>query len=159
MEGSQPYLAPGPVVATLPTGSVLQTTIVITAHHKGHIEMWLCPDGDSPLTQTCLNSYSLAVVPVVEADGSVTPVDPLHPERWYLPPAPTSTSGTYVTSTYTASFQLPPGLVCTHCVIQVRVLGRCAPAPPTPPHHTHTHTHTHTNALGTPFWVRLGRWS
>ena len=79
VESSQPYLTPGPVVATLPAGSVLQTTVVITAHHKGHIEMWLCPDGDAPLTQSCLNQYSLAVVPVTEADGSTTPTDPAYP--------------------------------------------------------------------------------
>eukprot|EP00730_Choanoeca_flexa_P004803 TRINITY_DN11804_c3_g7_i1.p1 TRINITY_DN11804_c3_g7~~TRINITY_DN11804_c3_g7_i1.p1 ORF type:complete len:1086 (+),score=147.66 TRINITY_DN11804_c3_g7_i1:103-3258(+) len=107
--GPQPYLTAGPVAATYQMGQVIDVEMRITAHHQGHIELRLCDNANS-LTQTCLNTHHLRRV-----DTDESPIDPLHPDRWYLPP---NTGGYSSQFNYHAQYQLPANLTCSNCVIQ-----------------------------------------
>jgi hypothetical protein len=71
----QVYAQPGPVVATYAAGGVVQATVKLTAHHRGHMELRLCTSA-SALTQSCLNANKL-VRAVTAADPY--PIDPAHP--------------------------------------------------------------------------------
>eukprot|EP00045_Choanoeca_perplexa_P017020 m.238501 g.238501 ORF g.238501 m.238501 type:complete len:415 (-) comp17429_c0_seq19:1890-3134(-) len=105
----QLHLAPKPVVETYQKGQVIDVEMRITAHHQGHIELRLC-DNANALTQTCLNKHLLNRV-----DTDESPIDPRHPNRWYLPPNSGGYSAQFV---YKAQFKLPDNVTCTHCVLQ-----------------------------------------
>ena len=62
------------------------------------------------LACSCLNKHSLNRV-----DTDESPVDPRHPNRWYLPP---NTGGYSSQFQYNAQFKLPDNLTCSHCVLQ-----------------------------------------
>lgn len=96
---------------------------------QGHIEMFLCdandlPDGpDGTLTQSCFNKYPLDRA---EDDEINQPIDPDHPSRMILDPMcragetdQTLIEGAYPGDVATARFQLPPGVTCERCVVQM----------------------------------------
>ncbi|CAN0016431.1 unnamed protein product, partial [Sphacelaria rigidula] len=118
-----------PVLETLAEGSVVEMKVVMSTYHWGHLEFFLCnaedlPDGpDSPVTQSCFNRYPLDRA---EDDGDASPIDPNHPGRYYVDPpcraAETDQSkpdGTDSGHVVTARYQLPKGLTCERCIIQM----------------------------------------
>eukprot|EP00930_Biecheleria_cincta_P020329 TRINITY_DN1530_c0_g1_i2.p1 TRINITY_DN1530_c0_g1~~TRINITY_DN1530_c0_g1_i2.p1 ORF type:complete len:311 (-),score=54.44 TRINITY_DN1530_c0_g1_i2:233-1165(-) len=72
--------------------------------------------------EVCLNQWILERASPEEAgftdckpgdqEPACVPVDPKHPERWYLPP-----SGE-ITGTHTMYWKVPAGLQCTECTLQ-----------------------------------------
>mmetsp|Transcript_24412 Transcript_24412/g.44236 ORF Transcript_24412/g.44236 Transcript_24412/m.44236 type:complete len:395 (-) Transcript_24412:171-1355(-) len=109
---------------TYTAGSVVPVEVKITAHHKGHFEISIC---DRVITsavtdaQACLDKWILERASPEEAGltdcqpndarGGCQPVDPRHPERFYLPPG---------SGTYKWYVKVPAGLVCEVCTMQWR---------------------------------------
>eukprot|EP00903_Cladosiphon_okamuranus_P015678 g14476.t1 len=118
-----------PVLETHTEGGILTVRIVVSTYHWGHIEMFLCdtadlPDGpDSPVVQSCFNKHPLDRA----ADDEINqPIDPDHRGRFFLdPPCRASETnqdilpGAYAGDVATARFQLPAGVTCEHCVVQM----------------------------------------
>merc|ERR1712183_287561 len=109
--------------------------------HKGHYEFSLCDhvlNGTIPeqSAQACLDKWVLERASPEEAGVTdcVTndkrpachPVDPLHKERFYVPP-PNFDGG----NTHRFHLKLPVGLTCTACTLQWRwwSANSCIPAP------------------------------
>ncbi|CAM9659076.1 unnamed protein product, partial [Sphacelaria rigidula] len=118
-----------PVLETLAEGSVVEMKVVMSTYHWGHLEFFVCnaddlPGGpDGPVTQSCFNKYPLDRA---DDDGDASPIDPDHPGRYYVDPpcraAETDQSkpeGTSTGDVVTARYQLPKGLTCERCTIQM----------------------------------------
>ncbi|CAF0938333.1 unnamed protein product [Didymodactylos carnosus] len=92
--------ATGIIGRTYETGSVINTTLDITANHLGFFEFRLCPllNRRSRLTHECLDQYLLNIG------------DDLSSTTYYLPHG--NKSYFYV------PVQLPENLTCKHCVLQ-----------------------------------------
>jgi len=130
----------GPVV-TWKEGSVVEVTIAVTAHHKGHYEFSIC---DKVITsslagaQACLDAHILERASAADAGirdcqpgdrrAACQPIDERHRERFYLPPPGFSPSGG---NTHTFYLKLPAGLKCEACTMQWRwwSANSCIPAP------------------------------
>lgn len=129
-------------------GEVVDIQITITTHHKGHFEFRICDKkldassvGSHKLGQECLNQHLLMREPPDVAYSNCVPndsradcqpIDPEHPERWYLPPP--GDSGVQVAYKnfsdddavdihaegviYTMKYRIPRGLSCTECTLQ-----------------------------------------
>jgi len=107
---------------------MVEFQVYISTHHKGHFSFRLCDKVISPTTfntaeegQDCLDQHVLLRVPPEEAHGDCVandaradcqPLDPKHPERWYLPP--NTASGNVMKMWY----YLPQGITCEKCTIQ-----------------------------------------
>jgi len=130
----QTYLGQGPVVATFETGGILDVEAIITAHHRGHFEVSICPSPVGGLvTQQCLDGHKLQRV---ATDVAVSPPDnrAKYSGRYYLEPPcaapdyPADIDGApdyvdYVDEyqpgqRFRAKYHLPEGLECEHCVLQ-----------------------------------------
>eukprot|EP00903_Cladosiphon_okamuranus_P005577 g5551.t1 len=118
-----------PVLETYDEGGILEVKIVVSAHHWGHVEMFLCdandlPDGpDGTVIQSCFNKYPLNRA---EDDEINQPIDSNHPGRMILDPMcragetdQTLIEGAYPGDVATGRYQLPPGLTCERCVVQM----------------------------------------
>ncbi|CAB1104009.1 unnamed protein product [Ectocarpus sp. CCAP 1310/34] len=118
-----------PVLGTYAEGGVLEVKIVVSTYHWGHVEVFLCdtadlPEGeDSIVTQSCFNDYPLDRAVDDEFNG---PIDPNYTGRFILdPPCRASETdqdlleGAYPGDVATARYQLPEGVVCDHCVVQM----------------------------------------
>ncbi|CBJ30292.1 EsV-1-166 [Ectocarpus siliculosus] len=118
-----------PVLETYAEGGILEVKIVVATYHWGHVEMFLCdaddlPDGpDSVVTQSCFNEYPLDRA---EDDEFNSPIDPLNRGRFILdPPCRASETdqellpGAFAGDVATARFQLPQGVTCERCVVQM----------------------------------------
>eukprot|EP00435_Cladocopium_sp_Y103_P055262 s1163_g18.t1 len=115
---------------TLTAGSIHEVEIKITAHHKGHFEFSIC---DKEITsslsnaQSCLDEHILLRASAQELGitdcqpndrrPGCQPMDPNHPERFYLPPSGFSPDGS---DTHKISVKIPAGLQCQHCTLQWR---------------------------------------
>ena len=133
------YLKAGPVQMTYGAGAVVEFQVAVSTHHQGHYEFRIC---DKPLDaeslssaaegQACLDKWLLQRAPpladcvVNDPRGDCQPLDPKHPERWYLPPAGSQTqvagpdfddsmAPTYPSSgeVHTMRFKIPEGLQCS----------------------------------------------
>ena len=98
------YLKSGDVTATYRAGEVVEFQVAVSTHHQGHYEFRIC---DKPLEagslasvaegQECLDKWLLQRAPpladcvINDSRGDCQPLDPKHPERWYLPPAGSQT--------------------------------------------------------------------
>lgn len=96
---------------------------------QGHLEFFICnaadlEDGeDSVVTQECFNMHPLTRA---ADDGDASPIDPNYPGRYYVDP-PCREDETDQTKlpeaekgpVNTARYQLPEGLVCNRCIIQM----------------------------------------
>lgn len=119
-----------PPTGTFAAGGLLEVETIVTAHHKGYIELRICSRPDD-LTQDCFDEHLL----VRDDDSASTdpaPVDANHPGRWYIPPpdfdwSPDSISIADSNSCsrtpppfvrYRWSVRLPADLECEHCVVQ-----------------------------------------
>eukprot|EP00928_Gymnodinium_smaydae_P065292 TRINITY_DN4845_c0_g1_i2.p1 TRINITY_DN4845_c0_g1~~TRINITY_DN4845_c0_g1_i2.p1 ORF type:complete len:661 (-),score=49.64 TRINITY_DN4845_c0_g1_i2:454-2436(-) len=130
----------GPVT-TWRAGTVVAVETKITAHHKGHFEFSIC---DQVITsalanpQACLDKWILERASPEEAGltdcepgdkrAGCQPIDPRHPERFYLPPPGFSPSGG---NTHRFYLKIPAGFKCTACTMQWRwwSANSCIPAP------------------------------
>eukprot|EP00928_Gymnodinium_smaydae_P069860 TRINITY_DN5363_c1_g1_i1.p1 TRINITY_DN5363_c1_g1~~TRINITY_DN5363_c1_g1_i1.p1 ORF type:complete len:688 (-),score=90.02 TRINITY_DN5363_c1_g1_i1:294-2309(-) len=130
----------GPV-ATWKAGTVVEVEVKITAHHKGHFEVSVC---DQVITsalskpQACLDKWILERASPEEAGltncqpgdkrAGCQPIDPRHPERFYLPPPGFSPDGG---NTHKFYVKVPAGLKCAACTMQWRwwSANSCIPAP------------------------------
>lgn len=96
---------------------------------QGHLEFFICnaedlPDGpDSVVTQGCFNMHPLDRA---ADDGDASPIDPNHKGRYYLDPPcvaaerdQTLLPGAFPGDVVTARYQLPEGLTCEHCIVQM----------------------------------------
>uniref|UniRef100_A0A7S1X728 CBM1 domain-containing protein n=2 Tax=Tetraselmis chuii TaxID=63592 RepID=A0A7S1X728_9CHLO len=103
-------------------GSEIDVEFVITAHHRGFIELRLCDE--SRVTQACLNKYEpLHRVRAEYEDDyrlSAQPIDPAAPYKYFLNPVcafgQDPSVGGYLMK---AGFKLPEGVTCERCVIQM----------------------------------------
>lgn len=135
MEASEPQ-------RTYMAGSVVEFSVGISTHHKGHFEFRICDRVlDTSLAsaeegQQCLNARIMQRAPRSEScgdrlSGDCQPLNPVHPERWYLPPP---SPGTQVAATewinssaestsphnevYIMRYMIPEDLRCEHCTLQ-----------------------------------------
>ncbi|CAE7347643.1 unnamed protein product [Symbiodinium natans] len=133
--------AGGPPVRTWTSGTIVEVTIRITAHHKGHFEFSVCEQQISSSlanAQSCLDKWILERASPQEAGltdcgsndrrAGCQPLDTRHPERFYLPPGGFSPSGQDLHTFY---LKVPVGLQCTACTLQWRwwSANSCIPAP------------------------------
>jgi hypothetical protein len=94
------------VQACYQPGQIIDVSVVLTAHHKGHFEFRACPiEPYGVATQGCFDAYPLKFISDTLYGANF---DPNYPDRAYIP---LSTAG-YVGGTwsYSYKFQLPPGL-------------------------------------------------
>eukprot|EP00752_Nemacystus_decipiens_P016303 g14579.t1 len=119
-----------PVLETYSEGGILEVKTIASTNHWGHIEMFLCdaadlPDGpeDSIVTQSCFNKYPLDRA---GDDEGNSPVDPANRGRFILDPVCRAGEtdqemlpGAFPGDVATARFQLPRGVTCERCVIQM----------------------------------------
>jgi len=123
-------------VVHAPTGSyvaggLLGVETIVTAHHKGYMEVRICSRPDD-LTQDCFDEH-LLVRDSETAAGDPAPVDESHPGRWYIPPPDIDWSPDAIsvpssnacsrsksgTARYRWTVRLPSDLECEHCVVQL----------------------------------------
>lgn len=96
---------------------------------KGHIEAFICnaeelANGpDSVVTQGCFNIHPLNRA---ADDYEASPVDPNHPGRYFIgPPCVVAemdqawARDELPSELVTARYQLPDGLVCSRCILQM----------------------------------------
>ncbi|XP_038222659.1 uncharacterized protein LOC119840219 [Zerene cesonia] len=89
----------GAIVAKYLSGQIIETSVEITAYHKGHWEFKICPDPTNELDQACFDKYPLEM----ESGG-----------KNYYPPG---------VGTFTVRYRLPIGLSCEHCILQWRYVA------------------------------------
>ncbi|CAM9914038.1 unnamed protein product [Pylaiella littoralis] len=118
-----------PVLETVAEGGILEVKIVVSTYHWGHVEMFLCDTADLPggpettVIQSCFNKYPLDRAEDDEFNG---PVDPNNRGRFILDPPCRATEtdqemlpGAFPGDVATARFQLPQGVTCDRCVVQM----------------------------------------
>jgi len=72
----------GAVQGAYAEGGLFDIEFVLTAHHKGHVELSLCADSASP-TNECFDAHKAEFVEDLKYGA---PPDPAHPERGYVAP-------------------------------------------------------------------------
>lgn len=121
----QKYMVPTPPQAVYQEGDVVEFTIRVTAHHRGHYEFRICDqvlDGretgfSEAGGQDCLDEHVLLRAdpdPSCEPDDAnpdCQPIDPSHPGRWYVAPANSP-------MVHKMRYKLPSGLTCSRCTLQ-----------------------------------------
>jgi len=138
------YLKSGPITATYRSGEIVEFQVAVSTHHLGHYEFRICDRALDTNTisspeegQQCLDQWLLQRAPPLEdcqvndARGDCQPLDPKHPERWYLPPAGSQTpvagqnfddsmAPSYPSSAevHIMRYKIPDGLSCTACTLQ-----------------------------------------
>ncbi|CAM9926342.1 unnamed protein product [Ectocarpus fasciculatus] len=130
-EGANFYSTPNgdwPILNTYQEGQVLQIKLGMTAYHWGHVEFFICnademEDPDGIANQECFNKYPLTRA---EGDGENSPIDPNYPGRYYVDPEcredeteQTKPEGSQEGYVIHASYQLPEGLTCERCILQM----------------------------------------
>jgi len=96
------------IVDTFDQGSVIDVKSVITAHHRGHVEMWLCP-----MTVPTPECFQANPLEFVEDLIYGAPKDDQFWNRGYLPPSDGTTteySTTAIPSYADGSTSIPSGL-------------------------------------------------
>ena len=96
---------------------------------QGHLEFFICNaddlrDGpDGVVTQGCFNMHPLDRA---DDDGDASPIDPNYKGRYYVDPPCVASErdqsmvpGAYAGDVVTARYQLPEGLTCERCVVQM----------------------------------------
>lgn len=108
MDSTKLHPMPWQSEAIYQEGQLIQVQFTITAHHGGHIELHICPNGRNS-TAACLWEH-----PLTFRRDPIMPSDPTHPERGYL-------SGWRTGQThFVMEFQLPEGVVGEQVLLQVR---------------------------------------
>ncbi|CAM9309077.1 unnamed protein product [Ectocarpus sp. 8 AP-2014] len=130
-EGANFYSTPNgdwPILNTYQEGQVLEIKLGMTAYHWGHVEFFICnademEDPDGIANQECFNNYPLTRA---EGDDENSPIDPNYPGRYYVDPKcregetdQTKPEGAQDGYVIHASYQLPEGLTCDRCILQM----------------------------------------
>ena len=136
----------GVLAANLTQGQILDVEVELTAYHKGYFEFRLCPHNTKtrPVAQTCLDR-NLLVLSQLRNLAPPYICDTCTTENWrttttkrtttsstgrtntkFYPPPPSATRGLYK-----LTYQLPPHLTCSLCVLQWRYVagnswGKCS---------------------------------
>jgi hypothetical protein len=110
----------GLIQATYSEGQTIDVEMYIMAHHMGAVTLRLCDE--ARVTEKCLNKYGPLKRVDFEQGGlrEAQPINPNHPEFWYLNPtayAPAKVPGT-THYRMRARFKLPEGVSCENCVLQ-----------------------------------------
>ncbi|CAM9914105.1 unnamed protein product [Pylaiella littoralis] len=118
-----------PVLETVAEGGILEVKLVVSTYHWGHVEAFLCDTANLPggpettVIQSCFNEYPLDRAEDDEFNG---PIDPNNRGRFILDPPCRATEtdqemlpGAFPGDVATARFQLPQGVTCDRCVVQV----------------------------------------
>lgn len=103
--------------ATYDEGDEITVEAVLTTNHAGHMEMWLCPDGNNS-TQECLWSNPAQLVRDEYYGG---PVDPTYPERAYFGNS---------ASEFKFTYKLPEGLTGDNVLVQWQYITANSCFPP-----------------------------
>jgi hypothetical protein len=110
------------VVASFQRGQVIHIDIIVTSHHRGHFEFYICDTKDlefpeNGITQECLFRHQLSRAEEVD---SISPMDEKYPYRYYLEPTSCMEfqEEPYPGYITTVAYQLPANLTCKHCVLQ-----------------------------------------
>ena len=136
------YMDAGQPARKYVAGSIVEFQVGVSTHHWGHYEFRICDKAldksiaSAQAGQECLNTWVLHRAPRSQSCGDDYMGDcqrnnPLHPERWYLPPPLSTTqvaganwsdsmmrpvaSGDEV---HRMRFVIPQGLNCVHCTLQ-----------------------------------------
>lgn len=101
----------------------------IGRRQQGHLEFFICNSDDltdaedSVVTQGCFNMHPLTRA---KDDGNASPIDPNHPGRYYMDPPcresetdQTKPDGAVAGYVVTGRYQLPEGLTCERCTVQM----------------------------------------
>jgi hypothetical protein len=98
-------LAPRPQACYQP-GQIIDVSVALTAHHKGHFSFKACPISPFQVpTQACFDAYPLKFI----SDNIYgANFDPTYPDRAYIPLATVGMSNSLYTYSY--KFELPTGL-------------------------------------------------
>merc|ERR1712151_597918 len=132
--------------ATLTAGGVVDILVAVNAHHQGHFEVRICNKVLSPDNfaseaegQQCLDEFLLerADPPsdciINDSRDNCVPIDPKHPERWYLPPAKDGVQKAgedwndemvdtntlpAATELRSITYKVPADLTCERCTLQ-----------------------------------------
>lgn len=96
---------------------------------QGHLEFFICNPADldsgtsSVPKQECFNTNPLTRA---EGDSANSPIDPDYPGRYYVDPPCKGAEGSEVLPdgaqdgyVLNMQYQLPQGLTCDHCVLQM----------------------------------------
>ncbi|KAF8060473.1 hypothetical protein HT031_004649 [Scenedesmus sp. PABB004] len=146
--GPQPYMTPGPVVATYKAGQIVELHVAITTNHYGRFTFALCP-ADATRDEQCTKlqradgkgvSWDLpAVVEGSRFNGgalreALRPMEVDAFYAWYpmgrVKCATTAQCGRFNgTPVYKLRFKLPPGRTCEKCILQWNYLTghKCHP--------------------------------
>ena len=106
-------------------GAVIEVESVLTAHHKGHLQVSVCA---GELSEDCFNANMLTFVEDVSGYEKKANVDVLHPERAHIYPAvgdigtDSSITSSGLGMRFKHKFRLPANLVGEHVVLQWRYL-------------------------------------
>ena len=98
-------LTPRPQACYQP-GQIIDVSVALTAHHKGHFSFKACPISPFQVpTQACFDAYPLKFI----SDNIYgANFDPNYPDRAYIPHATVGLSNSLYTYSY--KFELPTGL-------------------------------------------------
>ncbi|CAN0419755.1 unnamed protein product, partial [Scytosiphon promiscuus] len=117
-----------PILETYAEGSVMEVKVVVSTYHWGHLEFFICnaddmTDPDGVVTQGCFNMHPLDRA---SDDDSASRIDPNHVGRYFLDPSCRASEtdqsmppGAFSGDVVTARYQLPDGLTCTRCIVQM----------------------------------------
>eukprot|EP00904_Undaria_pinnatifida_P011980 jgi/Undpi1/7912/HiC_scaffold_24.g10384.m1 len=117
-----------PILETYAEGSVMEVKVVVSTYHWGHLEFFICnaddmSDPDGVVTQGCFNMHPLDRA---SDDDTASRIDPNHVGRYFLDPACRASEtdqsmpdGAFSGDVVTARYQLPDGLTCSRCIVQM----------------------------------------
>lgn len=95
---------------------------------QGHLEFFLCDTADMDDPEGVVNQECFNMHPLDRAvdDGNASPIDPDFPGRYYLDPPCRSAEtdqtllpGAFAGDVTTARYQLPSGVTCSRCILQM----------------------------------------
>merc|ERR1712151_618938 len=143
---NQRFMQPTEVKATLTAGGAVDILVAVNAHHQGHFEVRICNEvlshdnfASEKEGQRCPDKFLLerADPPsdclVNDERDNCVPIDPKHPERWYVPPAKdgVQTAGEdwsdemvdtsklpAATELRSITYKVPADLTCERCTLQ-----------------------------------------
>jgi len=121
----------GAIEATYEAGGIIDIEIVVTAHHRGHFEFFICDASElngGQVTQECLMKNRLIRA---EDPNARSPIDPQYPHRYYIEPkcagnhdrdvsfdSKLSENGYGHGQRMLMKYSLPSDLACEHCILQ-----------------------------------------
>ncbi|CAM9175695.1 unnamed protein product [Sphacelaria rigidula] len=118
-----------PVLDSYEEGTIIEMKVAMSVYHWGHLEFFICnseDQSDGPegvVNQGCFNMYPLTRA---SDDSDASPIDPDYPGRYYVDPPcredetdQTKPDGAEPGPINTARYQLPEGLICERCIVQM----------------------------------------